>query len=225
MTTATSLNDHTALEGILRCHQIRPIRYSRACAVEDNALYCGSSHPSSSRFSSKDGVRRERGRCEQLSISRAHYVIFGWTRFGTSSVNKSRPDKLGWSIIDSHNSFMMPSLADSLAQLSLQSAQIQHLSTLNSRPAGPFVQAYLHLPTSSSSKSGTVLNLIRDAQDSEVRLFKYIGETEGSGEKRVEKRDGVVVTPLREMRGKGKVKEGRDEVDVMLRTALKLVDD
>lgn len=98
MTTATSLNDHTALEGILRCHQIRPIRYSRACAVEDNALYCGSSHPSSSRFSSKDGVRRERGRCEQLSISRAHYVIFGWTRFGTSSVNKSRPDKLGWSI-------------------------------------------------------------------------------------------------------------------------------
>lgn len=41
----------------------------------------------------------------------------------------------------------------------------------------------------------------------------------------MEKRDGVVVTPLREMRGKGKVKEGRDEVDVMLRTALKLVDD
>ncbi len=65
--------------------------------------------------------------------------------------------------------------------------------------------------------------MIRDAQDSEVRLFKYIGEAEGSGEKRVEKREGVVVTPLREM--KGRKREGRDEVDVMLRTALKLVDD
>lgn len=117
----------------------------------------------------------------------------------------------------------MPSLADSLAQLSQQSAQIQQQSTLNSRPAGPFVHAYLQLPTS-STKAGTVLNLIRDAQDSEVRLFKYIGEVEGGGEKRVEKREGVVVTPLREMKAK-KGKEGRDEVDVMLRTALKLVDD
>ena len=120
----------------------------------------------------------------------------------------------------------MPSLADSLEQLSHQSAQIQHLSALNSRPAGPFVQAYLHLPSASSSNSpsGNVLGLIRDAQDSEVRLFRYIGESDDGGDKRVEKREGVVVTPLREMRGKGK-SEGRDEVDLMLRTALKLVDD
>lgn len=51
-------------------------------------------------------------------------------------------------------------------------------------------------------------------------MFKYIGETDGSGEKRVEKREGVVVTPLM----KGKVK-GSDEIEVMLKTAKKLVDD
>ena len=96
----------------------------------------------------------------------------------------------------------MPSLADSVAQLAHQSAQIQHLSTLNQRPAGPFVQAYLHLP-GPANHAGTVLDLIRDAQEPEVRLFKYIGEAEGSGEKRVEKREGIVVTPLREMRNGG----------------------
>ena len=123
----------------------------------------------------------------------------------------------------------MPSLSDSLTQLSHQSSQIQYLSLHNIRPDGPFVRAYHHsTPASSSlaaSTSGTVLDLIRDAQESEVRLFKYIGEAEGGGEKRAEKREGLVVTPLREMTREDKRREGRDEVDMLLRTALKLVDD
>jgi hypothetical protein len=126
----------------------------------------------------------------------------------------------------------MPSLADALAQLSHQSDQIYYLSSQNLRPAGPFVQAHLHLQaTASSSKHTPVLNLIRDAQDSETRLFKFIGEETGSlsgaGGKRVEKREGGIVTPLKTLqREKGKAREdGRDEVDLMLRTALKLVDD
>jgi hypothetical protein len=120
----------------------------------------------------------------------------------------------------------MPSLTDALSSISHHSSQIQHLSSLNSLPAGPFVQAYLY--------QHTVNGLIRDAHESEARLFKFIGEVEsGAGgglEKRVEKREGVV-TPLKEIRrrkdggGNEEGTGGRDEVDVMLRTAFKLVDD
>lgn len=73
-------------------------------------------------------------------------------------------------------------------------------------------------------------------------MFKFIGEGDntgagggggGGGLRRIEKREGGVVTPLRELRagrssalgagggGGGK----RDEVGVMLLTALRLVDD
>ena len=110
----------------------------------------------------------------------------------------------------------MPSLADSLAQLSHQSDQITALASHNVRPAGQFVQALLRTPN--------VLHLIRDADDSEVRLFKFVGE-EGGGVKRVEKRDGGVVTPLRDLKKKAGGNEGRDRIEAMLKTALKLVDD
>ncbi|WWD19191.1 hypothetical protein CI109_103649 [Kwoniella shandongensis] len=130
----------------------------------------------------------------------------------------------------------MPSLADSLDALRQQSEQIAYLSTLNSAPPGPFVQAYLHLPSHPSLPKGNVLQLIRDAQDSERRLFKFVGESDtaagsgaGGGNKRVEKREGGVVTPLKELR-KGRSTAGvggggKDETEVMLRTAMKLVDD
>lgn len=139
----------------------------------------------------------------------------------------------------------MPSLSDSLSALVDYSAQIHKLSASNLSPSGPYTTAYLdslHLnptphPSSSSASrkrsrasnrddTAGVLNLIRDAQESEVRLFRFIGEAEVAGVgrvKRVEKRD--------EARGSGaggsamSGVEGRDEVEVMLRTALRLVDD
>ena len=124
----------------------------------------------------------------------------------------------------------MPSLADSLANLALQSEQITHLASLNARPAGPYTQAYLHLPQSLSAQVG-VTGLIRDASEAEVRLFKFIGETDPStgsataagGEKRIEKRDGVMVTPLKEV--KRRREEGTASVDFVLQKALRLVDD
>ncbi|KAK8854665.1 hypothetical protein IAR55_003404 [Kwoniella newhampshirensis] len=131
----------------------------------------------------------------------------------------------------------MPSLADSLDSLRQQSEQIAYLSTLNSAPPGPFVQAYLHLPSHPSLPRGNVLQLIRDAQDAERRLFKFVGESDsaagsgaGGGNKRVEKREGGVVTPLKELKkgrgaGAGTGTGGRDETETMLRTAMKLVDD
>jgi hypothetical protein len=107
----------------------------------------------------------------------------------------------------------MPSLSDALSALAHHSDQIRHLSTHNNSPCGPFTEACL--------KPHSLLSLIRDAEDSEVRLFKFIGESDGGKGKTVEKRDGTIVTPLKEM----KRAKGGDEVDVMLRTALRLVDD
>lgn len=82
---------------------------------------------------------------------------------------------------------------------------------------------------------GNVLELIRDASDAERRLFKFVGENNlpgvvgGGGNKRVEKREGGVVTPLKELKRRGGGSGGggteKDEVEAMLRTALKLVDD
>ncbi|OCF57571.1 hypothetical protein L486_05030 [Kwoniella mangroviensis CBS 10435] len=138
----------------------------------------------------------------------------------------------------------MPSLSDTLESLSSRTSELAYLTTLNSRPAGKFTQAYLNLPSSSSSSSsgvrrnGNVLELIRDSNDGERRLFKFVGESNSLGEggnKRVEKRENVLVTPLKQLKshsqsyagGKGKSVEGggRDEVEIVLRTAMKLVDD
>lgn len=131
----------------------------------------------------------------------------------------------------------MPSLAESLDALAHHSEQIAYLSTLNAAPPGPFTTAYLHLPPPHLSHlgKGNVLELIRDASDAERRLFKFVGENNlpgvvgGGGNKRVEKREGGVVTPLKELKRRGGGSGGggteKDEVEVMLRTALKLVDD
>lgn len=107
----------------------------------------------------------------------------------------------------------MPSLADALASLAQHSEQISHLSTHNRLPCGPFTEACLN--------PASTLSLIRDAEDAEIRLFKFIGESDSGKGKTVEKRDGSIVTPLKDM----KKARGGDEVDVMLRTALRLVDD
>ncbi|WVQ80154.1 hypothetical protein IAT38_002259 [Cryptococcus sp. DSM 104549] len=130
----------------------------------------------------------------------------------------------------------MPSLADSLDNLRQQCEQIAYLSTLNARPAGPFVTAYLHLPTTlhqQQQQRGNVLELIRDASEAERRLFKFVGESDavggvgqGGGNKKVEKRDGDVVTPLKDLKkGKAAAVPGRDDTEIMLKTAMKLVDD
>ena len=135
----------------------------------------------------------------------------------------------------------MPSLSDTLDNLRQQSEQIAYLSSLNARPAGAYVQAYLGIPTAPHLPRGNVLDLIRDAQDSERRLFKFVGESDapgagagggggGGGNRRVEKRDGGVVTPLKELKkraggGGTGTAGGRDDTEVMLRTAMKLVDD
>lgn len=135
----------------------------------------------------------------------------------------------------------MPSLSDSLSALSDYTQQILLLSSSNLQPSGPYTTAYLdslHLnPASSASSSsakrqarstGGVLSLIRDAQESETRLFRFIGEAEVAGVgrvKKVEKRDNIGKSGLGvdgDGAGAGK---GRDEVEVMLRTALRLVDD
>jgi hypothetical protein len=127
----------------------------------------------------------------------------------------------------------MPSLADSLAQLAQQSEHIHHLSQANHRPAGPYTQTYLHSTSAATSPFASVLDLIREAAESEVRLFKFIGQT-AEHEKKVEKRDGVL-TPLKELRagkhgkgqgqGQGRGDDANVEIEVLLRTAGKLVDD
>jgi len=105
----------------------------------------------------------------------------------------------------------MPSLVDSLSSLADRSESITHLSHANYRPTGPFTHAILDTPS--------VLQLIRDAEPAEARLFKFIGEEHG-GNKKVE-----------EMKGGGlrgeQAPSGRngDQVGVMLKTALRLVDD
>ena len=128
-------------------------------------------------------------------------------------LNASRESVLP--VNDEQRPTAMPSLTDTLAVLSHQSQQITELSSRNIAPAGPFVQALLY--------TASVLSLIRDAQDSEARLFKFIGEEYGG--KKVEKKDGTVLTPLKELK-RGKVGGDQSEqVAVMLRTALRLVDD
>jgi hypothetical protein len=64
--------------------------------------------------------------------------------------------------------------------------------------------------------------LIRDGTDPERRLFKFIGEA-GDSVKKVEKKEGPV-TPLKEL-GAGRAKGGKEEIEVVLRTAARLVDD
>lgn len=151
----------------------------------------------------------------------------------------------------------MPSLADSLATLAEQSTAIHTLSEHNLAPPGRFTTAYLDSIRSNPDPArrnaharrrrdgsvvgdvgGGVLSLIRDAHESEVRLFKFVGESESAGMgkvQRVEKREGIV--PLEENGrvrgdwgggggggGEGR-EEGRDDVETLLNTALKLVDD
>ena len=80
-----------------------------------------------------------------------------------------------------------------------------------------------------------VFSLIRDATDAEGRLFRFVGESESAASgrvKRVEKREGVV-TPLKHARGPAEgsgsgsaaQERGREDAEVLLRTALRLVDD
>ncbi|WWC90487.1 uncharacterized protein L201_005423 [Kwoniella dendrophila CBS 6074] len=151
----------------------------------------------------------------------------------------------------------MPSLSDTLESLSSRTSELAYLTTLNSKPAGPFVQAYLGSGFSSSSssssgykkKDGNVLNLIRDSNESEIRLFKFIGESSsntnsstsnnsnvpssgisggggggggGGGNKRVEKRENDLITPLKDLRRNQN--QNKDEIEVYLKTAMKLVD-
>lgn len=108
----------------------------------------------------------------------------------------------------------MPSLADTLEQLSSHSQQITQLAQLNRRPTGPFTSAYL--------ESRIAPDLIRDSEEGERRLFKFIGETENAT-KKVEKREGLV-TPLKDLQ-RGKNKGSRNEVEVVLTAVAKLVDD
>lgn len=111
----------------------------------------------------------------------------------------------------------MPSIADSLSNLAAQSEQIVYHSSRNVIPAGPFVHALLG--------EHNILSLIRDAHPAEARLFKFIGE-ESSGNKKVEKRDDGLVTPLKEIkRNTGGKEGGKEQVGVMLKTAMRLVED
>lgn len=111
----------------------------------------------------------------------------------------------------------MPSIADSLHNLANQSEQINYHSSRNVVPAGPFVHALLG--------NHNILSLIRDAAPAEARLFKFIGEESG-GNKKVEKRDDGLVTPLKDIKRGGGVKDGgKEQVGVMLKTAMRLVDD
>jgi hypothetical protein len=108
----------------------------------------------------------------------------------------------------------MPSLTNTLEQLSALSQQIHTYSQCNAQPSGPYTTAYLH--------SSVLNDLIRDGSDAERRLFKFIGENENSI-KKVEKREGPV-TPLKALQS-GKAKGGTGEIEVVLRTAARLVDD
>lgn len=146
----------------------------------------------------------------------------------------------------------MPALTDSLAALAEHSTVIHELAERNLAPPGRFTTAYLDSvrrnPDPARRRAGArargsrsreqqekqeygdgtgVLSLIRDAQDSEVRLFRYIGDTESAGQGRVqrlEKRDAVVTPLKRVAQGKGAA-GARDDVEVLLNTALRLVDD
>lgn len=110
----------------------------------------------------------------------------------------------------------MTALVDTLAHLHAQSHQIVEFSNANYRPSGPFTKAVL--------QSHDILSLIRDAEPSESRLFKFVGE-ESTGNKKVEKRDGGVVTPLKELKKVGANVGEKDNTMAILKTAMTLVDD
>lgn len=67
----------------------------------------------------------------------------------------------------------MPNLSDALEDLAAQSKTLHGLAARNTLPSGPFTHAYLREPT--------LPNLIRDALDSEARLFKFVGQVEPAG--------------------------------------------
>ncbi len=133
----------------------------------------------------------------------------------------------------------MPTLLDALASLATQCALIASLSDANTVPAGPFTTAQLQGNTN-------IMSIIRDAEEHEKRLFRYVGDDGAGPGKVVEKRAKGVVTPLRNGlgghlkgaggQGTGRVKavgRAEDEDDaagwndpgVLLKTALKLVDE
>lgn len=147
----------------------------------------------------------------------------------------------------------MPSLTDSLAALADYSHQIHTLAAANQAPSGRYTTAYLNSlypnpvpvpgpstrarpssrshsrPSHSRPDGGSVTSLIRDADENEKKLFRFVGETEvvGVGRvKRVEKRDEGRGggSEFAGRAGEGERKE-RDEVEIMLKTALRLVDD
>ena len=107
----------------------------------------------------------------------------------------------------------MPSLSDTLAQLSVNSTHIHEYAKGNIKPSGPYATAYLHCLT--------VPDLIRDGTDPERRAFGFIGEG-NDNVKKAEKREGPV-TPLKDLAiVKGR---GGEEIEIVLRTAARLVDD
>ena len=129
----------------------------------------------------------------------------------------------------------MRALAEALDSISQNSVTIYTLSSHNTPPAGRYTTALLdslHLNPDPNSRGARraarggigqgVLDLIRDAYPAEERLYKHVGETEGGMEKRAVHRDAVV-TPLREHRKRER--QGQEDADVFLRTALRLVDD
>ncbi len=119
----------------------------------------------------------------------------------------------------------MSPLLDALSSLSSQSTLISQLSSTNTTPSGPFTNALL--------SSSSVLDIIRDAEDHERRLFRYIGEQQDGKGKMVEKRGKGMITPLRNgignhlngQGGGGGDGEGWSDPNVLLKTALKLVDE
>ena len=136
----------------------------------------------------------------------------------------------------------MPALADALNKISEQTAQVYALSSHNAAPSGRYTAALLDSINanpdrtharhqSARRKAGHgdpggegVLKLVRDAHESELRLYKRIGEADGGARKRAELREGVV-TPIREQRRLDRQHAGGEDADVLLRTALRLVQD
>lgn len=131
----------------------------------------------------------------------------------------------------------MPSLGAALDKLASECEQIDFYSSQNIRPAGPFATAYLYLqPPGSRAPKRTVLNLIRDSNDSERKPYRFIGEetqagsssragelgiTGGTGQRRVELREGHQLTPLKALR---KTRGTGAEVDHALSAAEQIVD-
>lgn len=133
----------------------------------------------------------------------------------------------------------MRTLADALASISEHSAAIHSAAQHNAAPAGRYTTAFLdsihanpdpvHAKLRAARRragapeNNGVLDLIRDALPAEDRLFKYVGESDGGAKKTYQEREGVV-TPLREQRVKER-KQGGEDAEVLLETAIRLVDD